>query len=200
MTNSIADSDAKRLAINDYIQMDLKVVNIAKKHNVSVSTLADWVREAGIPRRPRGRRLLTSPSPRARQVLAFAAAHGFSRAAKRFKVSRQRVSGLARRWAVLAPQRPTVRSETLEIKSRSGKHTREPRRELVICFRLRADELSLLRESLPQSVAQSTRSPHRLVRAAVLETLENARMFRQQMQSEQSIVAPRVVTSNGQSL
>lgn len=184
-------------AINDYIHTDLKVVDVAKKHNVSVPTLADWLRQSGVPRRQRGRRMLARPLPRAQQVLAFAAAHGFSQAAKRFNISRQRVSGLARRWGVVAP-RPTVRSRNIETKAASKKHTRRPRRELVICFRLRANELSLLRELLPESVTQSTRSPHRLVRAAVIERLGNAQMLQRQIEGHQSLVAPRVVASNEQ--
>jgi transposase-like protein len=193
MINTITESDTKNRVIDDYIHSDLKVIDLAKKHNVSISTLIAWLRQAGIPRRPRGRRSLPSPLPRAQQILDFAAAHGFSQAAERFKISRQRVSGLAQRWGIMAPQ-SNVRSRTLEVKSEAKKSTRKRRRELVICFRLRADELSLLTKSLPQSVTQATRSPHRLVRAAVLGQLENVRML-QQSQKHQSVVVPGVIAS-----
>jgi hypothetical protein len=191
MTNTTPDSDTKDRIINDYLHTDLKVVDVAKKHNISIPTLVDLLRQSNIARRSRGRRLLAGPLPRAQQILSFAVAHGFSRAAEHFKISRQRVSGLARRWGVVA-SRSNLQSRTLEVKSEAQKPTRNRRRELVICFRLRADELSLLRKSLPQSVTQATRSPHRLVRAAVLGQLENVRML-QQSQKHQSIVAPGVV-------
>jgi transposase-like protein len=186
MINTIADIDVRNRVIHDYIHTNLRVIDVAKKHNVSISTLVAWLRQAGIPRRPRGRRSLTSPLPRAQQILTFAVAHGFSQAAERFKISRQRVSGLARRWGVVGPQ-VNVRSRTLEMELRTQKRARSPRRELVICFRLRADELLLLRKSLPQSVTQATRSPHRLVRAAVLEKLDTARVLQQQIQTDQSV-------------
>jgi hypothetical protein len=47
---------------------------------------------------------------------------------------------------------------------------------------------------IPQSVTQATRSPHRLVRAAVLGQLENVRMP-QQSQKHQSAVVPGVIAS-----
>jgi hypothetical protein len=44
----------------------------------------------------------------------------------------------------------------------------------VVCFRLKKDELSLLREILPSSVTQSAGSVHKLARAAILDRIENS--------------------------
>jgi hypothetical protein len=152
-------------AIDDYLNSDLKVVEIARKHHVSVAMLSAWVEASGVPRRSRGRIALASPSEHSQRILDYAVAHGFSKAAQQFNISKQAVSSLAKRWAVAPPKRLTQANH---------KHReRKPPRKVIVSFRLRAIELSLLSASLPESVTQSTKSPHKLVRAAILQRLEN---------------------------
>jgi hypothetical protein len=55
---------------------------------------------------------------------------------------------------------------------------RKPRREIVICFRLHTDELSLLRASFPENITEATRSVHKLARAAILDRLAIVQMAR----------------------
>jgi len=169
-------NDVKERAIADYVNTNLKVVEIAKRHKISVSRLSAWVREVGAPRRPRGLRQLTEPSARANKILIYAAAHGFSNAARHFNITKQLVSSLAKRWGLKPPKRG-VGLTTAGTGMISPIRSRKQTRELVICFRLRAGELSVLRASLPESVTQSTRSPHKLARAAILDRLAVARAF-----------------------
>jgi hypothetical protein len=161
-------------AINDYANSGLRVIEIAQKHKISVSLLSSLVEAFGVPRRHRGRPPLAHPSARSQQVLAYAAIHGFSKAAKHFGISRQLVSSTAKRWGVLPPRRTDGQRSPisdLQLKNRE----RKPRRDVLVCFRLRERELALLRTLLPESVTQSTRSAHKLVRAAILERLENSK-------------------------
>jgi hypothetical protein len=158
--------------IDDYLNSDLKVVEIAQKHHVSVATLSAWIEASGVPRRSRGRMPLANPSEHSQRILDYAAGHGFSKAAQHFNISKQMVSSLAKRWAVRPPKRltqATPNGTDLRDKNRE----RKPPRDLVVSFRLRASELSLLSASLPESVTLSTKSPHKLVRAAIFQRLEN---------------------------
>ena len=152
-------------AIDDYLNSDLKVVEIARKHHVSVAMLSAWVEASGVPRRSRGRIALASPSEHSQRILDYAVAHGFSKAAQQFNISKQAVSSLAKRWAVAPPKRLT--------QAHHKHRERKPPRKVIVSFRLRAIELSLLSASLPESVTLSTNSPHKLVRAAILQRLEN---------------------------
>jgi len=152
-------------AIDDYLNSDLKVVEIARKHHVSVAMLSAWIEASGVPRRSRGRIAFANPSEHSQRILDYAVAHGFSKAAQEFNISKQAVSSLAKRWGMAPPKRLTQANH---------KHReRKPPRKIIVSFRLRAIELSLLSASLPESVTQSTKSPHKLVRAAILQRLEN---------------------------
>ncbi len=152
-------------AIDDYLNSDLKVFEIARKHHVSIAMLSAWVEASGVPRRSRGRIALASPSEHSQRILDYAIAHGFSKAAQQFNISKQAVSSLAKRWSVAPPKRLT--------QANHQHRERKPPRKVIVSFRLRAIELSLLSASLPESVTQSTKSPHKLVRAAILQRLEN---------------------------
>lgn len=154
-------------AVEDYRNPKLKVVEIAQKHKISVQELSARIDASGVPRRSRGRQPATNPPAHSKRVLDYAVLHGFSKAAKHFNISKQCVSSLAKRWGVPPPSRITNATTLIP------KRERKQRRDLLVCFRLRATELSLLRESLPESVKQSTNSPHKLVRAAILQRLEN---------------------------
>jgi len=175
MSKDQTNKNTKEAAIKQYRGSHRTVTDIAKRHNISVSQLSAWVGEGGIPRRPRGPRRLKNPSIRSRGILQYAISHGFSKAANRFCVSRQHISSLARRWGIAARKRVTK-----TVFHDGGlvfeKRRRRPRREVVISFRLRADELIALRASLPQSITQTATSSHRLVRAAVLAHLDQIRM------------------------
>ena len=159
-------------AIDDYLNSDLKVVEIARKHHVSVPMLSDWIEASGVPRRSRGRVPLANPSGHSQRILDYAATHQFSKAAQEFNISKQAVSSLAKRWAVTPPNRLTQATRNCTNLRDKNRERRSPR-NLVVSFRLRASELSLLSASLPESVTLSTKSPHKLVRAAILQRLEN---------------------------
>lgn len=154
-------------------------ITLARSHSVSPSTISHWARNANLKQKPRGRRCLDKPSITHQEIIQLSAHLTLAKIAERFGVSRQRVHQILKRWNHLRPPPPPMAK--VNSNPAPGRRVRalkdRRRRELVICFRLRADELALLRESLPQSVTQSTRSPHKLVRAAVLEKLENARML-----------------------
>ena len=168
--------NVKVQALLDYVHTPAKTADIAKKYAVSIPVLCSWVNEEGIPRRQRGRRRSAQPSLQVQKILAHAQLHGFSNAARHFNTSRQFVSSLAKRWDVRPPKRTSHPkfNETPE----STRIRRKATRDIVVSFRLRKDELSSLQQTLPLSVVQSTRSPHKLARAAVLEHLEKSKSLK----------------------
>jgi hypothetical protein len=60
---------------------------------------------------------------------------------------------------------------------RSKEKRGRPTRDVVVSFRLRTDELSLLRATHPANGAPPPRSRHKLVRAVVLARLENPQVM-----------------------
>ena|SRR5579864_8598908 len=115
--------------VEDYRNSKLKVVEIAQKYKISVQVLSAWIDASGVPRRSRGRLPAVNPSAHSKRVLDYAVAYGFSKAAKHFNISKQAVSSLAKRWAVLPPNR--VANGTALIQKRE----RKQRRDLLVCFR-----------------------------------------------------------------
>jgi len=169
-------NEVKNRVIADYVSTNFKVGEIAKRHNISVPKLSALVREAGVPRRPRGSRRLRRPSQRAQEILSYAGAHGFSEAGRHFNTSRQFVSSLGKRWGVQSPK-PRATSRCADEGIALKKRGRKARREVVVCFRLKKDEMSLLRAVLPPSVTQSVSSVHKLARAAILERIEKQEIY-----------------------
>ena len=155
----------------DYQHSGLKVVEICETHQVLASTLSAWVGEAGIPRRRRGRRRLGEPPPRARAILAYAVAHGFSEAARHLNVSKQYVSSLGKRWDIASPETKSKVSATRSAPAVTRCLT-NTRKETVISFRLRRCQLAALLASFGPSFTESTSSVHKLMRAALLERIE----------------------------
>jgi hypothetical protein len=133
--------------------------------------LSPSFRENNMPCRRTGRQKLTQPSSRARQILVFAAAHGFTQAAKNFSVSRQYVSSMAKRWDV-QPPRPAETSQLGCEENKPKECRKKSKRDVVVSFRLKKDELRVLRAILPLSVTQSASSVHKLARAAILQRIE----------------------------
>ena len=167
----------KTQALADYLNSTLKLSEIAQRHNIPLWKLKNWIRSGDAPRRQRGARPLIEPTARAREILAYAGAHGFSKAASYFNVSKQLVSSLAKRWNIRPPKAPSIlqpdeTSAKVEFKGRR----RKPTRDVVVSFRLRKDELSLLR-AMQALDAPSPRSHHKLVRAVVLARLENPKVL-----------------------
>jgi transposase-like protein len=165
MTKNELNENVKTQALADCLNPSLKLSEIAEKYDIPLRTLKYWRRREDVPQRPRGARPLAEPSARAKEILDYASAHGFSKAAKCFDISKQFVSILGKRWGV----RPPMRSSAVETKPK----VRKPKREVVVCFRLRKDELSLIRSMQPPGQTPPARSNHKLVRAVVLAQLEN---------------------------
>jgi hypothetical protein len=176
MSTNKPSADSKIQALLDYARSDIRTTDIATKHKIPVATLSKWVTEERIARRTRGRKPAVKPSERVQKILTHAGSHGFSDAAKHFSITKQFVSSLAKRWGIRPPQNPNAPLSTQSaIKPRH-----KERRNIVVSFRLLDEELSLLRKTLPSSVLQSTRSPHKLARAALLEHLERSGLFTNQ--------------------
>lgn len=170
-------------AIRDYVNGDLTVVDIAKKYQISVSELSSWLRKARISRRRRGRRPLSQPTDHSQNILVYAAARGFSSAAKRYNVSRQRISALAKRWGVSARRRTT---QSTDKKPKLADQERRRPRGAVICFRLSDYELSMLRTTFPEHVVLSTKSIHSLARAAILARFDKSAKSQTEIADNQS--------------
>jgi transposase-like protein len=177
MKTTALNNHVKTRALADYLDPDQKVVDIAKRHDIAVSKLSNWIREENVPRRHRGLRRLVEPSARAQQILAYAGTHGFSNAASYFNVSKQLVSSLAKRWNTRSPNCSKVSQPKAVTSTESKQKDRRPKREIVVTFRLRKDELSLVRALQPPGEFPPTTSDHKLVRAVVLARLENAQIW-----------------------
>lgn len=171
--------ETKTRALADYVKSDIRTKDVAIKHKIPVATLSKWVDESGIARRTRGRKTASTPSVRVQNILAHASIHGFSNAAKHFNITKQFVSSLAKRWKVRPPREPNSQQST-QFAGVNPRPKKE-RREIVVSFRLLCEELSSLRKALPPSVLQSTRSPHKLARAALLEHLEKSKLATNQL-------------------
>jgi hypothetical protein len=168
----------KTQAMADYLNSSLKLTEIAKRHSIPLWKLKNWVRAGDAPRRPRGARALKEPTARAREILAYAGAHGFSKAASYFNVSKQLVSSLAKRWNVHPPKcSKGLKPDETSAKVKSKGRGRKPTRDVVVSFRLREDELSLLRAMQTLNTTPPPGSHHKLVRAVVLARLENPQVL-----------------------
>jgi hypothetical protein len=164
-------AEVRTRSLADYQYSSLKVVEISQKHKVSVPTLSKWVREEGVRRRPRGRRCQAQPSAKAQAILTFAAEHGFSDAARHFNATKQYVSSLGKRWGVAPAQTVPTTIPSPAAPILNGR-VAKPRRETVISFRLGASQVAALMATMQPSITESTRSVHKLMRAALLQRIE----------------------------
>jgi transposase-like protein len=166
------NEDVKNQALAECVNSGLKLTDIAKKHGIPLWKLTYWIRQARVRPRKRGAKPMAQPSVRAKEILDYAATHGFSDAARHFAVSRQLISSLAKRWNVSS----TIRLARLQTKVGSPRKrkrkARKLKREVVVSFRLRKEELSSLRELHPSLPPKSRKSAHKLVRSLVLKLLE----------------------------
>src|SRR6266498_2284482 len=84
---------------------ELTYAEIAKKLKISIATVCVWTKSLSLPPRRRGRRRQIEPSVRNQALLLTARTTSPGRAAAQFKISKQRVSKLMRRWEGWLPDR-----------------------------------------------------------------------------------------------
>jgi hypothetical protein len=164
-----SNEDVKTRALADCLNPELTLSDIAERHRIPIWKLKYWIRRAALPARRRGGRPATDPPARIRDILDHAVAHGIIKTAEQFNVTKQYVSSLAKRWNVRLLRRSLAvhPSPQLQLKGRQKKS----RRDVVVSFRLREDELLSLRSLKPMIVNSPTKSHHKFVRAIVLAQL-----------------------------
>ena len=73
---------------------------IAKEFGFSITTISQWAKAAGLPRRKTGQGIdpQRKPTKRVQDILQMAADKGCSATGREMEISRQRVSSLYKRW------------------------------------------------------------------------------------------------------
>jgi hypothetical protein len=112
----------------------------------------------------RGRRCLTEPSEIHQNMIELSGSLTASEIARRFKVSRQRVHQIFRRWPNLCPKRAIVSKTMIAM---PAKPKRE-RREVIICFRLTSRQVGRAKELLGSLGIRRESSSNAACRAVLL--------------------------------
>jgi transposase-like protein len=132
------------VVIEDYTTGRYTNKELAARHGVSLSTILNWVRQSGVPRKGSGRPPQEQPSPRHLQMIELSAQLRDYEIARRFDVSRQRVHQVLTRWKHLLPPRPKpTRTTAVPM----PKKPREIRGEIV-SFRLTTKQTEHVRAAL----------------------------------------------------
>lgn len=85
-------------ALQDYVKGELTTKEIAKKYNISQSTLTVWASNAGIKLRVRGRRKMDEPTEEQKQILRLAEVYTLEYVGTQFGKTKQGVQRIVRRW------------------------------------------------------------------------------------------------------
>jgi transposase-like protein len=132
------------VVIEEYKSDQYTNPELADRHGVSLSTILNWVRQSGVPRKRPGLRPQEKPSPTNRQIIELSSQFNGNEIARRFGVSRQRVHQVLDRWKHLRPERPRLVCPSIE---KVRKEHREVRSEIV-SFRLTSDQARSVRTAL----------------------------------------------------
>ena len=133
------------VAVQEYQSGQYTNQELANRHGVSLSTIANWIRRSGGPRKPHGPRPLEEPSPTHRQIIELSAELSGHEIARRFGLSPQRVHQILERWEHLRPERPKTPSRP------TAGQVRRKRRELrsqIVSFRLTSKQTEFVRAAL----------------------------------------------------
>ena len=84
----------------DYRDGKMTLSQIARKYRVSKESAIGWAHSAHLPPRRRGQPKLVQPTRRQKQILELAEICTFETVARRFGITKQRVSQIAKRWGV----------------------------------------------------------------------------------------------------
>lgn len=103
----MAHTDKTRAeAIQDYLRGELYTREIAKRHEVSPSTITAWATAAGVKLRSRGRHKQDEPTVRQKKIIELAQVLKYDEVGRRFGISKQAVHRILIRWkAFVKPKR-----------------------------------------------------------------------------------------------
>ena len=152
-------------ALRHYLLTDRPLSHIAREHSYTATALVYWIGKLGLPRRRRGRCVLRTPTERHRRVIALVREHGTAEAARRVRVSQQRISQIVLRWAPELKGRRRVSKIIALPRSKRGSP-----RNIVVSFRISADEWQRLLTTEP-TVEEVGLSGFEKARAIVLKYL-----------------------------
>ena len=85
-------------ALRDYVKGELTTKEIARKYNVSQSTLTVWASNAGIKLRVRGRRRMDEPTTQQKEILSLAEVYTLEYVGEQFGMKKQGIQRIVKRW------------------------------------------------------------------------------------------------------
>lgn len=103
----IEQSDEKMVeALDKYKNHpEITTETIAKDSGISTATLTVWAKRAGIPLRKRGRRRQDRPTAKQLEIVKLASVYRYDQVGKRFKMHKQSVHRIVKRWRPWAEPR-----------------------------------------------------------------------------------------------
>jgi transposase len=94
------------LALQDYLRGEMYTKEIAKKYEVSPSTITAWATTAGVKLRSRGRHKQVSPTIRQLKIIELAQVLKYEEVGRQFGITKQAVHRVLIRWkAFVKPKR-----------------------------------------------------------------------------------------------
>ena len=178
---SITSKPMERIAsiLHDYTQTDMSVEAIGKKHEASAAAVCRVAKAAGVGLRGRGRKRLTEPSARNRQILEWVKTHPHAPVGRKFGISKQRVGDIVKRWAspteVSSPPPVSAHADTLVVASSKPIAT-GPQQAVdstgawhsVISFRITTEEAHRVDECREKQLALGAASRSQAARTILL--------------------------------
>jgi len=155
---------ALKSALVDWVCSEDTGKTIARRHSIHQSLLSYWSKRLGLPMRRRGRRSLPHPTAEHRRILELVRMHGVTHAATRAGVSKQRVFHIICRWA------PQLKGRRRALTVSTPPKRKRPRRNVVVSFRISADEWQQLLAAAPIS-GDANLSGFKKARAIVLKAI-----------------------------
>lgn len=159
--NIMKSYEKREQVLRDWKRGQLTVLQLAFKHDVAASTILNWTKEAGLPSRPRGRRVQDKPSSKVRRILGLCMVHSASEVARMVGVTKQHVSQLRQRWKDWSPVEPHKIMNSCLV---DGKLTNGDTKTHITNFRLTPGRF----EYPKQLYASERQSPYEAAREVVL--------------------------------
>lgn len=158
--------------LKDYVEGKKSVDAIAKHYGVTPGALTTRVKKLGLPLRGRGRWQREKPTPKQKQIIAFAAKESCQKAALKFGISKQRVSKIVSRWKDQSLSSSAKRCEPKASISAAASQQKLH----VISFRVDSYFLDRLKRELQRSIFKALESPSEVARELLMIFLSRTRI------------------------
>ena len=152
------------LMMRDYVEGKKSVVEIANNYGITPGALTMRAKKLGLPLRGRGRWRLKSPTALQKEIIAVAEKESCQQTAKKFGISKQRVSQIVRRWTNKSPSRETYGGQAQQATPPGPRHTKVH----VISFRVDDQVFARLSRELQRSLFNDLDSPSEVARELLM--------------------------------